>query len=79
MGNELCVIMMPISLKFGIDAIITNHNYGRSVLAFACYGVFNILATYFDGLKGHVTTKVIQTAWYKISFQAYNRLLGLDL
>lgn len=71
--------MMPISLKFGIDAIIANQGYARSILAFACYGAFNIMATYFDGLKGHATTRVIQTAWYKISFQAYNRLLGLDL
>lgn len=75
----MCVVMMPISLKVGIDAIITNQNHTRAVLAFAAYGVFNVLSTYFDGLKGYVTTKVIQTAWYKISLQAYNKLLALDL
>lgn len=75
----MCVIMMPVSLKLGIDAIIANQQYTRAVLAFASYGIFNVMATYFDGLKGHVNNRVIQTAWYKISFQAYNKLLGLDL
>lgn len=71
--------MMPLSLKLGIDAIMASQNFGRAIAAFASYGLFNILSTYFDGKKGQENTKVIQTAWYKISFQAYNKLLGLDL
>jgi len=75
----MCVIMMPVTLKLGIDAILNSQNFLRSIAMFAGYGFFNILATYFDGLKGRENTKVIQTAWYKISFQAYNKLLDLDL
>lgn len=71
--------MMPLSLKLGIDAIMAAQNFTKAIAAFASYGVFNVLATYFDGKKGQENTKVIQTAWYKISFQAYNKLLGLDL
>lgn len=71
--------MMPITLKFGIDAILKSQNHMRSILMFAGYGVFNILTTYFNGLKDSKNTKVIQTAWYKISFQVYNKLLDLDL
>ena len=70
---------MPVALKYGLDAILQNKNYPKSVAMFVFYGVFNVLSTYFDGLKSRENTKVIQTAWYKISFQAYNKLLDLDL
>ena len=70
--------MMPISLKYGIDFIMNSQTL-YSAIAFAGCGIFNVLATYFDGRKIRENAKVIQNAWYKISFQVFNKLLTLDL
>jgi hypothetical protein len=77
--SKACVVMMPLALKFGIDTVLTSQSLLRSGSIFGLYGLLNVLTTYFDGLKSRESTKVVQTAWYKMSLQAYNKLLDLDL
>ena len=70
--------MMPLALKTGLDAVIGATNYPKAFACFLAYGAANLISTYFDGRKSIENAKVVQTAWYKISLKAYNKLLELD-
>ncbi len=69
---------MPLTLKYGLDCVIHAAPFLHTCLYFTAYGLANISTTYFDGKKSIQNAKVVQTAWYKISLKAYNKLLELD-
>lgn len=75
-GNN---ILMPYFMKNGINAIALSSNPYSAALFFFLYGGASLSASYFDGLKTRENSKVVQTAWYKISMRAYKKLLELDL
>ena len=69
---------MPLSLKYGLDCVSPSAPVVKTLFYFSVYGLANISATYFDGKKSILNSRVVQTAWYKISLKAYNKLLELD-
>lgn len=72
-------VLMPYFMKNGINAIVISTNPYTAAAYFFLYGGANLTAAYFDGLKTQENSKVVQTAWYKISMRAYKKLLELDL
>lgn len=75
-GNN---VLMPYFIKNGINAVTLQANPYSAALFFLLYGGASLSASYFDGLKTVENSKVVQTAWYKISMRAYKKLLELDL
>lgn len=71
-------LLMPISIKYGVDRVMLRGDFTQACAAFAVYCASSVVATHFDNLRGMKSGKITQIVWYKMSANAFAKLLDSD-
>lgn len=77
-ASRAFALLMPISLKYGVDKVLLKSDFNQAVVALCVYCGASVVSTWLDNLRAMKSGKITQIVWYKMSARAFQKLMDSD-
>lgn len=77
-ASRASALLMPISLKYGVDKVLLKSDFNQAVAALCVYCGASVVSTWLDNARAMKSGKITQIVWYKMSARAFRKLMDSD-